>query len=151
MPANRSHHHNHHNHHNHTSAYLVEPPRRAHAERRHCLTQVYAENVLTGKKRLTNTARAWYVAKPFQAKGISMVDRLINKIQQDPRKSLPGAIDVEDQPVLPVPSMTYPSEKAVAEGLNRYEHQKQQRACVCAPPGPFARRPAATARDFFLL
>nr|XP_002129019.1 cytosolic acyl coenzyme A thioester hydrolase [Ciona intestinalis] len=59
--------------------------------------KVYAENVLTGARRMTNSATLWYV--PLKSKGV----------------------------VADVPSMVLPSGENDAAGRERYERQKKER------------------------
>ncbi|EDQ92598.1 uncharacterized protein MONBRDRAFT_1579, partial [Monosiga brevicollis MX1] len=70
---------------------------------------VVAENVMTGQKRTTNRARAWYVSKEFRNGGNA-------------------------DPVMAVPRMKYASEAEMQAGLARYEKQKQSRTCHHRPP-----------------
>lgn len=63
--------------------------------------EVHALNVFTGTRRRTNAARAWYVAKPVGA----------------PR----------GEKVASLSHMVYGSAKAEADGLARYERQRQRR------------------------
>eukprot|EP00730_Choanoeca_flexa_P013292 TRINITY_DN5165_c0_g1_i1.p1 TRINITY_DN5165_c0_g1~~TRINITY_DN5165_c0_g1_i1.p1 ORF type:complete len:462 (+),score=133.30 TRINITY_DN5165_c0_g1_i1:108-1493(+) len=91
---------------------------------------VYAENILKGTKRLTNQARAWYVAKEFSSSqdGGSSFSRLIGKFKpQHPAQGMPNSKDVEANPVLAVPAVDYASQESLAAGMDRYEQQKQQR------------------------
>lgn len=87
---------------------------------------VVAENVMTGQKRTTNRARAWYVSKEFRSGG-NAVSRLLDSFGQDPRKNMPGSRDLEKDPVMAVPRMKYASEAEMQAGLARYEKQKQSR------------------------
>eukprot|EP00047_Mylnosiga_fluctuans_P015177 m.43978 g.43978 ORF g.43978 m.43978 type:complete len:355 (+) comp5807_c1_seq1:64-1128(+) len=82
----------------------------AHAEVTHVsahsmevVVTVTAVNPLTGKERRTNTARAWYVARPFS--GI-----------KGPKTA-----------AVALPPMQYESGEAAKAGQQRYELQKQQR------------------------
>eukprot|EP00047_Mylnosiga_fluctuans_P006569 m.247770 g.247770 ORF g.247770 m.247770 type:complete len:395 (+) comp15493_c0_seq1:173-1357(+) len=67
------------------------------------IVHVVAVNPLTGKSRKTNTARAWYVAKP------------ISKLQQPAVHSAA------------LPPMNYASATEEQAGYNRYVHQKKLR------------------------
>ena len=64
---------------------------------------VWAENILTGHRRHTNTATLWYVAFPIGSKD------LMTKVAR-------------------VPQLRGPTEEETREGLKRYEAQKTSRA-----------------------
>lgn len=71
---------------------------------------VWAENPLTGAKRLTNRARCWYVLTPVS--GAANKDR-------------PGRLTP-----LEVPALIYPSEEARERGARRHELQRQTRSAA---------------------
>jgi acyl-CoA hydrolase len=73
--------------------------------------QVFAENALTGKLKLTNVASLWYAAKPFGATGTAV----------EP------AFPADASEPVRVPQMRFGSEEERASGLDRFNRQQQQR------------------------
>ncbi len=69
---------------------------------------VWADNIVTGERRLTNTAHLWYVAIPA------------NMLEQ-------GAYQELRTHVRPVPQLEGLSKKQMEEGVKRYQRQKSSR------------------------
>ena len=73
---------------------------------------VWAENIVTGERRLTNTAHLWYVAIPA-----NILEQGLKGAYQDMRANL--------RPVPPLKGLT---DEQMEEGLKRYELQKSTRS-----------------------
>lgn len=78
--------------------------------------KVYAENIITGTKRLTNQAHTWYVAKPISEGHYS------GKISQKEARE-----HYLNTPAMEVPDLAYPTEDDRLEGEARYARQRSER------------------------
>lgn len=77
------------------------------------VVDVWAENVITGERRHTNTASLWYVGINFDPEGVS-------------KWAVPGRKELKDS-VTFVPKLRGLSEEDVEAGRKRYEMQKLSR------------------------